>query len=525
MGLEYALAKADFLNVPDLVLVQALAIFLCLVRCHDSPRFVWMMTGLLVRMGQALGLHRDGAHFGNLTPYEVEMRRRIWWTICVLDVRAAEDQGMDYTIAYGSFDTKLPLNINDEDIGPGRVEIPTVREGICDMSFPLVVFKTCEVTKQMMTQNVKEGPPDMEEKNRHLSEIYQDLDRGYLQHSESSNIAYWVAVVIARLIMAKMTLLIYLPLLFSSVSEQISGEIKTKLLIAAIEIAEYNHALNTEPACRHWRWVYQTYTHWYAVVYLLIEISRRPWSAIVERAWVALHSQWLIPSQSHMDKNLQFWIPLKKLTAKARKHRDAELEWLRRHPRAAEELEMEDQRNPDPASPGLFTAGSNAVESFRERWRQLLAIPEQLRPDTRMPGRAAASESAHYSHTMQPSTSSTPGYDAGNSAFGARKFETGRTLSSIASQGLQPATTTNGCGVSTTEQTTEPSFNAFNMDLKTWSASSYFDSWLLADADPSVDLFANIDVDALDINMDLDGKVDWYDWVDSAKNMETGLQS
>src|SRR6266699_1742475 len=41
LGLEYSLAKADFLNVPDLVLVQAFAIFLLLARRHDSPRFVW----------------------------------------------------------------------------------------------------------------------------------------------------------------------------------------------------------------------------------------------------------------------------------------------------------------------------------------------------------------------------------------------------------------------------------------------------------------------------------------------------
>jgi hypothetical protein len=91
--LELALAKADFLNNFDLVLLQAFTIFLYLVRRHDSPRFVWMMTGLAIRMGQALGLHRDGSNFKNLTPYDIEMRRRVWWSLCMLDVRASEDQG------------------------------------------------------------------------------------------------------------------------------------------------------------------------------------------------------------------------------------------------------------------------------------------------------------------------------------------------------------------------------------------------------------------------------------------------
>lgn len=50
LGFEHALARSDFLNVPSLVLIQALITFLFLVRRHDSPRYVWMMTGLVIRM-------------------------------------------------------------------------------------------------------------------------------------------------------------------------------------------------------------------------------------------------------------------------------------------------------------------------------------------------------------------------------------------------------------------------------------------------------------------------------------------
>jgi hypothetical protein len=48
-----------------------------------------------------------------------------------------------------------------------------------------------------------------------------------------------------------------------------------------------------------------------------------------------------------------------------------------------------------------------------------------------------------------------------------------------------------------------------------------FVPWLWADTDPSVDVFANVDMDAIDVNMDLDGEVDWYNWVESAKGMES----
>ena len=97
-GLENAFAKADFLNSPNTTLLQAFALYLFLARCYDSPRKVWMMTGLIVRMAHYVGLQRDGAQFNHLSHYEVEMRRRVWWAVVLLDVRASEDQGTDTII-------------------------------------------------------------------------------------------------------------------------------------------------------------------------------------------------------------------------------------------------------------------------------------------------------------------------------------------------------------------------------------------------------------------------------------------
>jgi hypothetical protein len=333
--------------------------------------------------------------------------------------------------------------------------------------------------------------------------------------------------------MAKMTLFVYVPILFSSPDKGFSDKIRTQLLVAAIENAEYNHALNAEHACRHWRWVFQVYTHWYAVVYLLIEISRRPWSPIIERAWVALHSQWLIPPQSHMDKNLRVWIPLRKLMAKARKHREAELERLRSNPQAVRELEIEDQRLPVPGSPGPFPAGSNVVELFRERWRQLLAMPEGPSHDPQTPGDSKpglTSPSAHYNYTPQPGTNPIPAQN--ESGLGSNTdFEpaylsdsgpqTGQNLSSNNFPALQSAVTTNIPSDFAMEQTAGPSYNAPPAVPTNGSMGPGFVThWLWADTDPSVDVFANVDADAMNVNMDLDSDVDWYNWVESAKGME-----
>lgn len=137
-GLETCLIRADFLNNPSITIVKALVLFLGLHRRHDSPRFVWMMFGLLTRMAQYLGLHRDGSHLPHLSVYEVEMRRRVWWTMCLIDQKTAEDQGTHMNYASLDFDTKPPLNINDSDINPQTTAVPPERHGVTDMTFARV---------------------------------------------------------------------------------------------------------------------------------------------------------------------------------------------------------------------------------------------------------------------------------------------------------------------------------------------------------------------------------------------------
>ncbi len=439
---------------------------------------------------------------------------------------------MEYTIPLGSFDTRLPLNINDADIEPNAVQMPTEREGITDMTFPLVSAEIMETSKQMMTKGTKDGLLGMEEQSRLLKEMYQKLERRYLRYSvESGNIAYWVIVNVTRLVMAKMTLFIYLPLLFSSPKEQFSEEIRNKLLVAAIEVAEYNHALNAEHAARHWRWIYQTYTHWHSIVYILIEASRRPWSPLVERAWMALQSEWLIPTQSHMDKDLRVWIPLRKLTANARKHRDAELKRLRTNPQAAAQLEMADNMIPIPTSSGSFPAGSDVVALCRERWRQLLSIDGSGSVLTQTLGQSVqgvSSSLAQSTYSGQPTANSMSAYDDGglgsSKAFDATYFDasglqTSQNLSGIYQSDFQPTTVRNTTSEFAMDQTAGPSYNTAPTK---WSPTGPgLSHWLWADTDPSVDVFADIDAGAVDVNMDLDGEIDWYNWVESAKGMES----
>ncbi|KIW46463.1 uncharacterized protein PV06_02134 [Exophiala oligosperma] len=529
-GLEHFLAKADFLNAPDIVLVQALSIFLFLARRDDSPRFAYMMTGLLVRMAQYLGLQRDGDNFKHLTPFDTDLRRRVWWAVVILDIRSAEDQGTDMAIPQGSFDTKMPWNINDTDIDPETKQVPAERHGLTDRAFTRI---NIEINKNMrqMTAAVAAGSNNgagLEEQSRLLNDIWQRLDEGYLQYApDTGSVAHWVAVTIARLVMAKMTLIVFLPVLFSSSPSGMTSEsIRMKLLIAAIEVAEYNHMLNAEEAARHWRWIYQTRTHWHAIVYLLIETCRRPWSPLVERAWVALHSPWLIPARV-ADRNSHHWIPLRKLMAQSRKHRNTEIERLRADPQAAVRLEMEYSNMPTPSSSGTFPDGRSA-DVFLRRWRDVIATPAG---PTRMPNDTSTSarraDATPDTNCMTLSGGTSIGVIDLGDVRPIMNFAQGYVAGIDEQQTLQtiPGLVNNTqatFGESTAEHDANLAYRAMptlptdGTDGDRTTTGAGFVTWLWTDSSPSADDFAAFD----NVNMDLDGGMDWYSWIESAKGIE-----
>lgn len=65
-GVEQALARADFLQTDEMIVLQAFVLFLICLRRNDDARVIWTLTGLVVRMAQTLGLHRDGTHVSTL---------------------------------------------------------------------------------------------------------------------------------------------------------------------------------------------------------------------------------------------------------------------------------------------------------------------------------------------------------------------------------------------------------------------------------------------------------------------------
>lgn len=364
-GTEQALAKADILNSMEIVTLQALVIFLvrnplilfpgsvqegiadpflqilprrygqsvliemlkiCL-RCHDDSRLVWTLTSLAIRIAQALDLHRDDSS-ASISPFNTELRRRLWWQICLLDGRAAEDRGSDPMILEQAYNTMMPSNINDEDIDPDKDSEIVSKEGYTETTFCLICHEVSVTIRQLNYVppglNTIDHLPSLAEKERLVTECHQRLEQNYLQYCDIAIPFSWATVIVTRMIMARMWLVVHKPLQRQGGGVSPPPVDKEKILLTATEVIEYAHLLETEASAFKWRWFFGTWHQWYALALALAELCVQTEGPAVDRAWRAVDSVFDPWAEKVADSRTgMLWRPITKLRNKARHARNS----------------------------------------------------------------------------------------------------------------------------------------------------------------------------------------------------------
>ncbi|EPX74662.1 transcription factor [Schizosaccharomyces octosporus yFS286] len=112
LAFRYALAASDFLIDPDLNTLRAL-IIRQITFDSDSLLAPPSIVGLITQSAYFMGLHRDGSLYG-LNNEFTEIRRRIWSSVLILDIRVSELTGIPPRIQEDSYDTSFPRLLPDE---------------------------------------------------------------------------------------------------------------------------------------------------------------------------------------------------------------------------------------------------------------------------------------------------------------------------------------------------------------------------------------------------------------------------
>ena len=259
----------------------------------------------------------------------VEMRRRLWWQIIVLDVRCSEDVSTDPFITESTFNTRKPMLINDSDMDPDSRDPIVERTGYTEMTKVRlshdVSFLAWRVGYTPPTQEGQEPlRRTVEQKMEMQIKVENHIKTSILAHCDPAVPSAWVTSVVAQLIIRRLRLAIYHPLQHDSQiidRPKVSREI---LLKTAVEGMEYSHLLDTEPIAARWRWFFKTYVQWHALAATLVELSVQTTGPLVDRAWRivdVVFDDWsnrIADSPSGM-----LWRPIKKLRSKAQAARNA----------------------------------------------------------------------------------------------------------------------------------------------------------------------------------------------------------
>ncbi|KAI1415233.1 hypothetical protein F5Y13DRAFT_178255 [Hypoxylon sp. FL1857] len=89
----------------------------------------YLLSSVLIRLMLKMGLHRDPSKLRNITPYDGEMRRRMWNLAMQVDLLVAFNLGLPSMAQGIESDTELPTHLTDNDFDKDTTELPPGRPG------------------------------------------------------------------------------------------------------------------------------------------------------------------------------------------------------------------------------------------------------------------------------------------------------------------------------------------------------------------------------------------------------------
>ncbi|PWY91241.1 hypothetical protein BO70DRAFT_307947 [Aspergillus heteromorphus CBS 117.55] len=116
-------------TVPGRYKVEALFLYTMgeFYRTEDAQVGVSFLLGTTIRLAMRTGYHRDPRQFPDISPYEGEMRRRVWTVLRQLDILISFQVGLPRTVQEWHQDVEPPSNISDEEFDEFTQELPPSR--------------------------------------------------------------------------------------------------------------------------------------------------------------------------------------------------------------------------------------------------------------------------------------------------------------------------------------------------------------------------------------------------------------
>ncbi|KAK9851300.1 Fungal transcriptional regulatory protein [Penicillium brevicompactum] len=305
-AVSQGLQRANLLKCQSLSTLQAAVLSLLCCRVGGDTRLVWAESAVVIRLAQAQGVHRDGTNF-RLSPFDIEIRRRLWWHICMLDMLSSRDQGVDTQIRPEMFDTKFPINIDDHDLTPQMTQQPESKTGFTNIT--ICVMNCSIMTEMLWSPHSGDSNESTQDKTTHITALGKRLHEQYLDHFNLDIPIHWVFATIVRLQLSQAWLAAHFQ---SGQNPQILRH-DDRVFQMAVEILQFAYLLQTNEATSQWSWLCKSHKEWHVVAFILSELCVRPLNPETDSAWDVVKNMYDLWQRNHSCSDALLEKPLDRL--------------------------------------------------------------------------------------------------------------------------------------------------------------------------------------------------------------------
>ncbi|KAH7399199.1 fungal-specific transcription factor domain-containing protein [Phaeosphaeria sp. MPI-PUGE-AT-0046c] len=141
----------ESLETGNITLVQTLTLMSNYLQKRNKPNSSYNYLGLALHMAIGLGLHKEFRDW-DISPLNMEIRRRVWWSIFVFNIGAAVTFGRPLAWPAKNVEVRLPLNVLDRSLTNLSRAFPNEVDHITTFSAVIVQSRFHLLTNDIYTR-------------------------------------------------------------------------------------------------------------------------------------------------------------------------------------------------------------------------------------------------------------------------------------------------------------------------------------------------------------------------------------
>lgn len=237
-----------------------------------------------------MGLHRDGERLG-LSPFQSEIRRRLWWHLLTRDCRAGEDYGLQSTSSILlACDVSLPTNVEDIDLYPEIQRLPAPRKTWTSMTFSLANIdyaKAMQRLADIAASSSFSSPPSEDQRVQIISELRARTEK-WLLYCNPVIPLHRMMLLYSRFLLRKLDFITRLQWTLLQRQGRLVDFVMEQNLVEALEILEIRFGSEGDLLLKQFAWAGKAYRQYNVTMYVLWHLCIKPEGPSIDRAWEAM---------------------------------------------------------------------------------------------------------------------------------------------------------------------------------------------------------------------------------------------